>query len=83
MQWSCGPHNMFYAVAISPLQFASVQNLDYLRDQQILIQTCERGWVVVVLLLGTTLELHDSPAMVCKNLKKVNVEIKRQSMQEF
>ena len=43
-----GPHiTRFRWLPISPLQFATVQNLDYLRDQQILTQTCERGWVVV------------------------------------
>ena len=51
---------------ISPLIFATVQKfaLDDLRDQQILIPTCEWGWAVVVPLLGETLEVDDSPGMV-------------------
>ena len=35
-----------------------------LRDQQILTPPCEWGWVVVVPLLGMTLEVEDSPGMV-------------------
>ena len=51
---------------ISPLIFATVQKfaLDDLRDQQILIPTCEWGWAVVVPLLGETLEVEDLPGMV-------------------
>ena len=51
---------------ISTLIFATVQKfaLDDLRDQQILIPTCEWGWAVVVPLLGETLEVEDSPGMV-------------------
>ena len=57
----------FRILPISPLIFAPVQKfaLDYLRDQQILTPPCEWGWVVVVPLLGTTLEVEDSPGMVC------------------
>ena len=57
----------FRFLPISPLIFATVQKfaLDYLRDQQILTPPCEWGWVVVVPLLGTTLEVEDSPDMVC------------------
>ena len=57
----------FRFLPISPLIFATVQKfaLDYLRDQQILTPPCEWGWVVVVPLLGTTLEVEDSPGMVC------------------
>ena len=56
----------FRILPISPLIFAPVQKfaLDYLRDQQILTPPCEWGWVVVVPLLGTTLEVEDSPGMV-------------------
>ena len=56
----------FRFLPISPLIFATVQKfaLDYLRDQQILTPPCEWGWVVVVPLLGTTLEVEDSPGMV-------------------
>ena len=56
----------FRCLRISPLIFASVQKftLDYLRDQQILIPTCEWGWVVVVLFTGKTLEVDGSPGMV-------------------
>ena len=39
--------------------------LDDLGDQQMLIPTCELGLVVVVPLLGETLEVEDSPGMVC------------------
>ena len=38
--------------------------LDYLRDQQILTPPCEWGWVLVIPLLGKTLEVEDSPGMV-------------------
>ena len=57
----------FRCLRISPLIFATVQNfaLDNLRDQQILIPTCEWGWVVMVPLLNTTLEVEHSPGMVC------------------
>ena len=57
----------FRCLRISPLIFATVQNfaLDNLRDQQILIPTCEWGWVVMVPLLNTTLEVEESPGMVC------------------
>ena len=56
----------FRFLPISPLIFATVQKfaLDYLRDQQILTPPCEWGWVVVVPLLGKTLEVEDSPGMV-------------------
>ena len=57
----------FRCLRISPLIFATVQNfaLDNLRDQQILIPTCEWGWVVMFPLLNTTLEVEESPGMVC------------------
>ena len=57
----------FRFLPISPIIFATVQKfaLDYLRDQQILTPPCEWGWVLVVPLLGKTLEVEDSPGMVC------------------
>ena len=59
----------FRFLPISPLIFATVQKfaLDYLRDQQILTPPCEWGWVVVVPLLGTTLEVEESPGMVWRD----------------
>ena len=56
----------FWFLPFSPRIFATVQKfaLDYLRDQQILTPPCEWGWVVVVPLLGKTLEVEDSPGMV-------------------
>ena len=67
MQWSEYPNHTFRCLRISPLIFATVQNfaLDNLRDQQILIPTCEWGCVVMVPLLNTTLEVEESPGMVC------------------
>ena len=57
----------FKFLPISPLIFATVQKfaLDYFRDQQILTPPCEWGWVLVIPLLGKTLEVEDSPGMVC------------------
>ena len=56
----------FRFLPISPIIFATVQKfaLDYFRDQQILTPPCEWGWVLVVPLLGKTLEVEDSPGMV-------------------
>ena len=62
----------FRFLRISPLIFATVQKfaLDYLRDQQILIPTCEWGLAVVVPLLGETLEVDDLPGMVCGGIRR-------------
>ena len=63
----------FRFLRISPLIFATVQKfaLDYLRDQQILTPPCEWGLAVVVPLLGKTLEVEDSPGMVCSNISTI------------
>ena len=67
----------FRFLPISPLIFAPVQKfaLDYLRDQQILTPPCEWGWVVVVPLLGTTLEVEDSPGMVWYSIISFTIQI--------
>ena len=65
----------FRFLPISPLIFATVQKftLDYLRDRQIQTPPCEWSWVVMVPLLGTTLEVEDSPGMVCDRTSQQSI----------